>query len=267
MGKKIIFSKEQIKEIIKMYNDGISMVKIAEQFNCSNKTIGRLLKKENIKSRGNRKIFFNEEIFNNIDNAEKAYWIGFITADGYINEDRGFLSIKLQYDDIEHLKKFAKFIGCSEENIVTEYHNITGKPLCRICLNSRKLVDSLVNLNIRQNKSTDEHVTSIPNKFIRDYIRGIIDGDGHIDKKRIDICNSIEVLTYIKNYLNEKCYTTIGKICNHCNTYRIFICKNREIALKFLYYDNCICLNRKYDFIKENYFNNTQKEKIVIIYK
>lgn len=95
LGKKIIFSEEQIEKIIKMYNDGISMVKIAEQFNCSNKTIGRLLKKENIESRGNRKIFFNEEIFNNIDNAEKAYWIGFITADGYVNEDRGFLSIKL----------------------------------------------------------------------------------------------------------------------------------------------------------------------------
>lgn len=63
LGKKIIFSEEQIEKIIKMYNDGISMVKIAEQFNCSNKTIGRLLKKENIESRGNRKIFFNEDIF------------------------------------------------------------------------------------------------------------------------------------------------------------------------------------------------------------
>lgn len=267
MGRKIIFSKEQIEEIAKMYNDGTSMVKIAEKFNCSNKTIGRLLKKENIESRGNRKIFFNEDIFNEINTAEKAYWIGFITADGYINEDRGFLAIKLQYEDVDHLKKFAKFVDCSEDNIKIEYHNITGKPLCRINLNSRKLVDSLVRLNIRQCKSTNEHVVPVPDEYIRDYIRGIIDGDGHIDKKRIDICNSIEVLTYIKNYLNEKCYTTIGKICNHCNTYRIFICKNREIALKFLYYDNCICLNRKYDFIKENYFNNTQKEKIVIIYK
>lgn len=267
MGRKIIFSKEQIEEIAKMYNDGTSMVKIAEKFNCSNKTIGRLLKKENIESRGNRKIFFNEDIFNEINTAEKAYWIGFITADGYINEDRGFLAIKLQYEDIDHLKKFAKFVDCSEDNIKIEYHNITGKPLCRINLNSRKLVDSLVRLNIRQCKSTNEHVVPVPDEYIRDYIRGIIDGDGHIDKKRIDICNSIEILTYIKNYLNEKCYTTIGKICNHCNTYRIFICKNREIALKFLYYDNCICLNRKYDFIKKNYFNNTQKEKIVIIYK
>lgn len=253
MGKEIIFSEEQKEKIIKMYNDGISMVKIAEQFNCSNKTIGRLLKKENVESRGNRKIFFNEKIFDNIDNAEKAYWTGFITADGYVNEDRGFLSIKLQYSDIEHLKKFAKFIGCSEDNIVIEYHNITGKPLCRIRLNSRKLVNSLIKLNIRQNKSTNEHVAPIPNEFIKDYIRGIIDGDGHIDKERIDICNSVEVLTYIKEYLNEKCYTAIGKICNHYNTHRIFICKNRGLALKHLYYDNCICLDRKYNFIEENY--------------
>lgn len=267
MGRKIIFSKEQIEEIAKMYNDGTSMVKIAEKFNCSNKTIGRLLKKENIESRGNRKIFFNEDIFNEINTAEKAYWIGFITADGYINEDRGFLAIKLQYEDIDHLKKFAKFVDCSEDNIKIEYHNITGKPLCRINLNSRKLVDSLVRLNIRQCKSTNEHVVPVPDEYIRDYIRGIIDGDGHINTKNISICNSIEVLSYIKNHLNDKCYTRIDKICDHCNTYRIFICKNREIVLKYLYYDNCICLNRKYDFIKENYFNNTQKEKIIIIYK
>lgn len=253
MGKKIIFSKEQTKKIINLYNSNMSMVKIAENFNCSNKTIGRLLKKENIESRGNRKIFFDENIFNKIDTAEKAYWIGFITADGYVNEDRGFLTIKLQYEDVDHLKKFAKFINCSEDCIKIEYHNITKKPLCRIRLNSRKLINSLIKLNIRQCKSANEHVAPIPNKYIKDYIRGIIDGDGHIDTKRIDICNSIEVLSYIKNYLNKTCYTTIGKICDHYNTYRIFICKNREIVLNHLYYDNCICLNRKYDFIKENY--------------
>ena len=64
---------------------------------------------------------------------------------------------------------------------------------------------------------------------------------------------SLEVLNYIKDYLNKTCYTSIGKICNHCNTYRIYICKNRDIVLDHLYYDNCVCLDRKYNFIKNNY--------------
>ena len=252
MGKKIIFSEEQIKDIIKMYEDN-SITSIAKKYNCSNQTITRLLEKQNIELRGNRKYFFNESIFDSIDTAEKAYWIGFITADGYINEKRGWLSIQLQYSDIDHLKKFAKFINCPEEKIKTIKHNITGNLLCYIELDSRKLTNSLIKLNIRQAKSANEHVAPIPNEFIKDYIRGIIDGDGNIGKKNINICNSIEVLNYIKDYLNKTCYTSIGKICNHCNTYRIYICKNRNIVLDHLYYDNCICLNRKYNYIKENY--------------
>ena len=252
MGKKIIFSEEQIKDIIKMYKNN-SITSIAKKYNCSNQTITRLLEKQNIELRGNRKYFFNESIFDNIDTAEKAYWIGFITADGYINEKRGWLSIQLQYSDIDHLKKFAKFINCPEEKIKTIKHNITGNLLCYIELDSRKLTNSLIKLNIRQGKSANEHVAPIPNEFIKDYIRGIIDGDGNIGKKNINICNSIEVLNYIKDYLNKTCYTSIGKICNHCNTYRIYICKNRDIVLDHLYYDNCVCLNRKYNYIKENY--------------
>lgn len=251
MGKKIIFSNEQIQDIKNMYKT-YTITKIAKKYNCSHQTIKRLLIKENIEIKRNRKYTFNENIFEKVDTAEKAYWIGFITADGYINEKRAFLHIKLQYKDLKHLEKFAKFINYSG-NIKTEYHNITNNPLCVIELNSRKFINSLIKLNIRQRKSANEHVAPIPEEFIKDYIRGIIDGDGSINKKNINICNSIEVLTFIKKYLNSKCYTTIGKICEHCNTYRIYICNNRKIALNHLYYDNCVCLNRKYDFIKNNY--------------
>ena len=58
MGKKIIFSEKQIKDIIKMYEDN-SITSIAKKYNCSNQTITRLLEKQNIELRGNRKYFFN----------------------------------------------------------------------------------------------------------------------------------------------------------------------------------------------------------------
>ena len=32
-------------------------------------------------------IDYNRHIFDNIDNEEKAYWLGFIVADGYLNLD------------------------------------------------------------------------------------------------------------------------------------------------------------------------------------
>lgn len=35
---------------------------------------------------GNRKYYFNNLYFDSIDSEEKAYWLGFFYADGYIKE-------------------------------------------------------------------------------------------------------------------------------------------------------------------------------------
>ena len=49
--------------------------------------------------------------------------ISAVQAMKHLDEEKNFLTIKLQYRDINHLKKFAKFINCSEKNIKIEYHN------------------------------------------------------------------------------------------------------------------------------------------------
>lgn len=53
--------------------------------------------------------------FDNIDTEEKAYWLGFLTADGWISKsadsNAGVTGIELQYGDIGHLKKFNQSIG------------------------------------------------------------------------------------------------------------------------------------------------------------
>ena len=57
----------------------------------------------------------NYDYFKNIDTEEKAYWLGFIYADGYItiNEktNSGYVGIELQASDVNHLKKFNKSIS------------------------------------------------------------------------------------------------------------------------------------------------------------
>lgn len=90
----------------------------------------------------------------------------------------------------------------------------------------------------------------MPEKYIKDYIRGIVDGDGHIELSRMDICNSYEVLNKIQEYLIPICNITKGKIMNHCNTYRIYICKNIDLVLNHLYYKRCVALDRKKDIVK-----------------
>lgn len=51
-------------------------------------------------------IEYNRHIFDEINSSEKAYWLGFIIADGYLNEDKNMLRIKLGSIDKHHLEKF-----------------------------------------------------------------------------------------------------------------------------------------------------------------
>lgn len=247
MGKKVIFSEEQIKDIIERYSKGESTIVISKIYNVGHQTIGRLLKENNIKP-SNRKHHYDEKIFDKIDSAEKAYWIGFIAADGYVNERKAFMRIKLQESDKSHLEKFIKFIGGDENMIKYEYHNITGNKQYYAEVNGRYFINSLVKLNLRQGKSSGkEQLSPIPKRYIRDYIRGLWDGDGHIEEKKLDLISSVEVLEFVQNYLNEKCNININKVLDHCNTYRIYVCTNRFKVLNHLYYKNCISLDRKYD--------------------
>lgn len=253
MPKKIQFNDTQIKDIINRYESGESALSIGRVYNVSNKTIQRLLEKHNIKNRGNRKHFYKEDIFKKIDTAEKAYWIGFITADGYINEERGFMRIKLQECDRPHLSKFVKFVKGDEGMIKHEYHNITGKKQYYVEVNGRNFIDSLVALGIKQKKSMNEQwCEQIPEKYIKDYIRGIIDGDGCLDVKRrnFDISCSKNLLEPLQNYLITNYGTTKTKIYNHCNTHRLYVSVNAVIILDDLYYKRCVALDRKKNIVK-----------------
>ena len=251
--KKTEFNETQIKDIVERYKNGEAIMNIRKDYNVSHSTINRVLKENNVAIRGNRKHFYNEDIFKKINTAEKAYWIGFITADGYINEDRNFMRIKLQEKDKDHLYKFMKFIGGDEGMIKYEFHNITGDKQWYIEVSGKTFIKSLVELGIRQKKSSNEQwCNKIPEKYIKDYIRGIIDGDGHIslENKRFDICNSESLLIQLQNFLIKEYNTSKTKIYDHCNTKRLFVTVNATDILFDLYYKKCVSLDRKYKTVK-----------------
>lgn len=53
-----------------------------------------------------RKYTFNEEIFDIIDNEEKAYWLGFLAADGYVDKQLSKFGIELSIKDHDYSKEF-----------------------------------------------------------------------------------------------------------------------------------------------------------------
>ena len=104
--------------------EGLSAREIAKELNCSHTKIIKRMKKYEIQNQTNlaynqygRKYQYNDNYFELIDTEEKAYWLGFIWADGYIwesNKQRR-LRISLNHKDKCHLENFRKSLNGNME--------------------------------------------------------------------------------------------------------------------------------------------------------
>ena len=75
-------------------------------------------------------------IFKNINSEEKAYWLGFLYADGNVSLKDNSIELSLQSLDIEHLYKFKSFIKTTNLptlNISKKYNR------CRITISNKQL--------------------------------------------------------------------------------------------------------------------------------
>ena len=91
---------------------------------------------------------YNRHIFDTIDTAEKAYWLGFIVADGYLNISRRMLRIKLGNVDKSHLLKYIQFLGGEEDMLKSEIHSSTGNIQWYVSTYSKEIKDALVKLSV-----------------------------------------------------------------------------------------------------------------------
>lgn len=193
---------------------------------------------------------YNRNIFNKIDTEEKAYWLGFILADGCIFRQE--LRIKLGIKDINHLKKFCNFIGLDEKSIKIVTHTTTKKKLCKVILASKELCDDLRKHGIHEKKSMyEEPYLNLDKNLFSHYLRGFFDGDGGIahDFSRIAFTSSRKMNSFLRKYfiknlsIRKTKILTKGKITD-------FAIYNKEDKLKvldYLYKNSSIYLDRKYE--------------------
>lgn len=162
-------------------------------------------------------IEYNRHIFDNIDSAEKAYWLGFIIADGYLNDDKNMLRIKLGNKDKSHLEKFINFLNGDLSMLKSEIHNITGNTQWYVSTYSPQIHDALKNLKVEQAKSGKEHIPPINPQYYRDFIRGLWDGDGFIRESLsgIGLVGSYECLSFVQQIFEKKLGIKPLKIYSH----------------------------------------------------
>lgn len=281
MSKKIEISKETLIELTKTK----TVSEIAKMYNCSVRTIYNWYEKYELSyKRSNqsdikrpKKYIYDDTYFNVIDTEHKAYWLGFIMADGCIvqkskNKPCLTLVINLQESDYKHLEKFN-----NDLNGNLPVRHFTSKPVtihswskdvhlserqcCKIEVNSKWLCQDLIAHGVSQRKTLNENepVIEDPN-LIRHFIRGFFDGDGCFsaikpsnrekEYARITIASGKTIIKYIIDNVYKEAgflmsYDKYHKL-DRCSIY----CEEGFLKfVKYIYEDATIFLDRKKELI------------------
>jgi hypothetical protein len=269
-GVYLTGNKKNIDEekVILMYNDGsYTLSKICEIFGVSKHKIRTLLNNNGVKKKTSKKYNYNDNIFENIDNEEKAYWLGFLYADGYVRNRSGKgseLRLKLSIKDKDHLIKFKQFIS-SDTNIPLVYEENKNSKCYKVSINSNKIVKDLINKGCINKKS---RVIKFPyfldKKLIPHFIRGYFDGDGSISfsEKQIGlniVSASIKFLKELAKELAKETNCKESNLVGSSNNFKYIQFSAKDDLYKlydFLYKESNIYMDRKrdkYTYIVENY--------------
>lgn len=218
------------------------------------------------------KYYYNHDFFENIDTEEKAYWLGFIYADGYITQSKtnAELGIEIQKGDFKHLQKLN---CCIDGNVEVTFRDriekragMNSNGVCSIRLYSKKVVNDLINNGVKFRKSD---IIEFPNfsdkEIMKAFIRGFFDGDGCImfDKRKKCLSANFtsaslsfiqDLRSWLYDELNVSSYISIEKpkkgIINSIKyCYRLYIkgMENSYIFCSAMYQDAKIYLDRKYE--------------------
>lgn len=167
---------------------GESVANMAKKFNLSKGVARKILKQEGIfREPAFRSYELDTGFFKVIESPEKAYWFGFILADGCVFNGRSpGLRVKLQELDLEHLFALRAALKSNHpvKKIRAKYsHN--GKNLVSVLgsldIRNAEMVEDLSRHGCIPNKTNIEaSISGIPDDLFRHFARGYFDGDGSI---------------------------------------------------------------------------------------
>jgi hypothetical protein len=249
------------KHIISDYLDGKNIVELSELFSLGTTTIHRILKRNNIKTRGVSEAQRNKNInhgFFNTYNEQSCYWAGFLAADGCLcNKNRSYIiSVTISAKDLSHLEKFASSIGYDRKILIKECKTSYGiSEYVRLSFASKEMfADLLEKFNIAEKKSLILVPPTIPQHLTVNFIRGYFDGDGYIlrgENRAIGFSGTLNVLAWIKKHIKR--YVDVGdpNIISDKNIYSLRFTGNIQAPkiVKWLYghSSNETRLDRKYN--------------------
>lgn len=198
----------------------------------------------------------------NLKIPEHSYFFGFLQTDGTLGKTKGFqnkgrLQIEIGERDNHILDSFRRlfpsvYVGIRMRSRDTNF--LKNYKSCSLTICDMGFRNEINKLGIPYGKKSSTIVLPKTNFCERDYIRGLVDGDGSIGitDKGFPFISFTVKSEKIKKYLLNVIEKVVGekkKLSKNKrdSIYNIMI--NREKAqkfIKYLYYPNCLTLKRKF---------------------
>ena len=117
-------------QIVSLYEEGNSISEVARAMNMHRSTVAKVLKVLEIQMRPqhqtghskgvsrNVKYQYDRNFFEQIDTEDKAYWLGFLYADGYTHPRQG-LVLTIARKDLNHLLKLRHALNADDVPITS----------------------------------------------------------------------------------------------------------------------------------------------------
>jgi transposase-like protein len=291
--RPIVRKKIQVADeakIVEMYQQGMSAQEIANQFDVQQTLILRYLEKNGVDRRSaeecHRIYLIREDFFDVIDTQEKAYFLGFLYADGGNNIDANFVRVDLASKDKDILEKLVSLIYLEDplqhikdqdrkkvykgEDVIyyTSYFDINSKHICH----------KLNKLGCSRAKSL---ILTFPEWLVdpdlqRHFIRGYYDGDGGVSLTDVKtrgahtrMTSTLEFCQSMRQIILKETSIQFGEPYNDVeekNVYSTHLAGNRQIAtfLDWLYAGATIYLDRKYTLYIQLLEKNKETDKLIL---
>lgn len=243
------------KEIIEAYKNRLSTKKIAELYGSSQNTISRFLKKNDVEvTRRRCRKNIDSNYFDTINSTLKAYFLGFIAADGsvYKSGRKIVFSLAIQSSDRIILEKLSEELSGSDILVGNSFTRENGHSTTDVRFSDEIFVNCLLKQGICFGKTMNLDWIDMSEIYMRDFIRGYFDGDGsvYISKNKIygNFVGNKIFIPKLRDYLFDKKilptrYAIVDR-GNFCSFH--FGSKGGLSSLyNYMYYDGCFCLERK----------------------
>lgn len=232
-------------DIITMYKSGVSYKEMILMTGLSDRGIRNILYKH--KTEMNRTQFsgqprkhkVNEDFFK-IWSDEMAWILGLILTDGCINKHTHTVSISQKNTDL--LIKIANYMDADYILL----NPSSTRSVYTLAIHSKIIKSDLEKLGICPDKSLTVCFPAVPDKYLPSFIRGVIDGDGWVQRTAyvMNVTSASQsfaegLLSVFKKW-NLRSEITIQSTTKGTKIYRIWVKGKDDIPkLAKIIYNNC----------------------------